>query len=110
MLDPRSLSSQRAEIEESCRRRAAAVDLDGAIAAQERVAALQTSLGELGRRRNEHQASGKGKLSAEEREAHGAQGRHLPVELVRRFKHEVLSGRRVDQNCLGFGECEHVAQ
>jgi seryl-tRNA synthetase len=82
MLDPRSLASRRAEIEESCRRRGAAVDLDAAIAAQERVAALHTSLGELGRRRNEHQASGKQKLSAEEREAHVALGRALKEEVA----------------------------
>jgi seryl-tRNA synthetase len=82
MLDPRSLASRRAEIEESCRRRGATIDLDAAIAAQERVAALVTALGELGRRRNEHQASGKRKLSSEEREAHVALGRGLKEELA----------------------------
>jgi seryl-tRNA synthetase len=82
VLDPRSLASRRAEIEESCRRRGAAVDLSAAIAVHERVAALQTSLGELGRRRNEHQASGKRKLSGEEREAHAAQGRSLKEEVA----------------------------
>jgi seryl-tRNA synthetase len=82
MLDPRSLSSRRADIEESCRRRGAAVDLDAAIAAQERVTALQTRVGELGRQRNEHQASGKRKLSSEEREAHVALGRRLKEEVA----------------------------
>ena len=82
MLDPRSLASRRADIEESCRRRGVAVDLDRAIAAQERVAAVQTRLGELGRRRNEHQASGKRRLSPEEREAHAVLGRALKEELA----------------------------
>jgi len=82
VLDPRTLAGRRAEIEESCRRRGVRVELDGAIAAQERVARLQTALGELGRRRNEHQASGKRKLAAEEREAHAAEGRRLKDELA----------------------------
>jgi seryl-tRNA synthetase len=82
VLDPRSLASRSAEIEESCRRRGSRVDLAAAIAAHERVAALQTSLGEIGRRRNEHQASGKQKLSSEEREAHVARGRGLKEEVA----------------------------
>jgi seryl-tRNA synthetase len=82
VLDPRSLSSRRTEIEESCRRRGARVDLDGAIAAQERVAGLQTALGELNRRRNEHQAAGRRALAPAEREAHAALGRRLKDEVA----------------------------
>ena len=59
MLDPRSLEKRRDEIAEACERRGASVDLDGAIAAQRRVAALQTALGELNRRKNEHQSGGR---------------------------------------------------
>jgi seryl-tRNA synthetase len=82
VLDPRTLSSRRAEIAESCRRRGVTADLDGAAAAQERVAQLQTALGELGRRRNEHQAAGRRKLEAGEREAHAAEGRRLKDEVA----------------------------
>ncbi|NIM01135.1 MAG: serine--tRNA ligase, partial [Gemmatimonadetes bacterium] len=57
-----------------CRKRRFDVDIDGAIAAQERVAKLQTELNELNRQRNEHQAAGKGKLEPDEREAHVAEG------------------------------------
>jgi seryl-tRNA synthetase len=72
VLDPRSLERRRDEIAEACERRGVAVDLDGAIAAQHRVAALQTALGELNRRKNEHQAGGQRKLAPEQREAHAA--------------------------------------
>jgi seryl-tRNA synthetase len=82
MLDPRSLSDRRDEILESCRKRGVRADLDAAIAAQERVAAAQTELGEVGRRRNEHQKAGKRKLSPEEREEHVALGRRLKDELA----------------------------
>jgi seryl-tRNA synthetase len=82
VLDPRSLSARRAEIEESCRRRGVAPDLEAAIAAQERVAALQTALGETNRRRNEHQLEGRRKLPAAEREAHAAAGRRLKDEVA----------------------------
>jgi seryl-tRNA synthetase len=77
MLDPRALAERRDEILESCRRRGARVDVDAAVAAYEQVAALQTSLNEANRRRNEHQESGKRKLPPEEREAHTAEGRRL---------------------------------
>ena len=80
MLDPRSLEKRRDEIAEACRRRGVAVDLDAAIDAQRRVAALQTELGELNRRKNEHQAGGKRKLEPAEREAHAALGRVLKEE------------------------------
>jgi len=82
VLDPRTLSSRRAEIAESCRRRGVTVDLEGAIAAQERLAHLQTALGELNRRRNEHQAAGRRKLDPGEREAHAAEGRRLKDEVA----------------------------
>ena len=77
MLDPRSLAARRDEIVESCRRRRVTADVDGAIRAQERLAAAQTGLGEANRLRNEHQASGKRKLETAEREAHTAEGRRL---------------------------------
>jgi len=80
VLDPRSLEKRRDEIAEACRRRGVAVDLDAAIDAQRRVAALQTELGELNRRKNEHQAGGKRKLEPAEREAHAALGRVLKEE------------------------------
>ena len=82
MLDPRILASRRDEIVESCRRRRVTADVDGAIRAQERLAAAQTELGEANRRRNEHQASGKRKLEGAEREAHVAQGRRLKDEVA----------------------------
>jgi seryl-tRNA synthetase len=84
VLDPRTLSARRAEIEESCRRRGVAPDLEAATAAQERVAALQTALGELGRRRNEHQSEGRGQLSPDERKAHAEAGRRLKEEVAAR--------------------------
>jgi len=107
VLDPRSLSSRRAEIEESCRRRGAAVDLSAAIAAQERVAALQTSLGELGRRRNEHQASGKRKLSSEEREVHQALGRRLKEEVAGLEKELAAAEAELEARLLGIPNLVH---
>jgi seryl-tRNA synthetase len=82
MLDPRVLAERRDEIVEACRRRGARVDVGAAVAAYERVAALQTELNESNRRRNEHQASGKGKLPPEQREAHNAEGRRLKEEVA----------------------------
>ena len=83
MLDPRSLESRRDEILESCRRRGVTADLDGAIAAQRRAAALQTELSEQNRLRNEHQNAGRRKLEPAEREAHVAEGRRLKQESAR---------------------------
>ena len=77
MLDPRILESCRDEIIASCRYRRVDVDLDAAIAAQRRVAEIQTELNGLNQRRNEHQAGGKRKLEAAERDAHVAEGRRL---------------------------------
>jgi seryl-tRNA synthetase len=99
MLDPRSLQERRAEILESCRRRRVAADLEGAIACQEHLAALQTELNEAGRRRNEHQEAGKRKLSPEEREAHTSEGRRLKEE-VARLEHEVEAARRALEAAL----------
>jgi seryl-tRNA synthetase len=82
MLDPRSLAERRDAIAESLRKRGANVDLDAAIAAQERLAALQTALQELNRRRNEHQAAGKRPLPPAERESHAALGRSLKQEIA----------------------------
>ena len=82
MLDPRSLAERREEIVESCRRRGITADVDAAIDAQRRVAAAQTQLGELGHRRNQHQAHGKQKLEPAQREAHTAEGRRLKQELA----------------------------
>ncbi|MCH8082754.1 MAG: hypothetical protein IH885_00800, partial [Myxococcales bacterium] len=47
MLDPRTLESHRDEIITSCKRRRVEVDLDAAIAAQQRVAEAQTGLNGL---------------------------------------------------------------
>lgn len=92
MLDPRTLEERRAEVLESCRRRRTAADVDGAIAQQARLAALQTGLNEAGRRRNEHQQAGRGKLSPEQRAAHAAEGRALKEE-VARLEGEIASVR-----------------
>jgi len=82
MLDPRILEDRRDEIAESCRRRGVAADLGAAIAAQQRVAAAQTELGESNHLRNEHQQGGKRKLGPEEREAHVAEGRRLKEQVA----------------------------
>jgi len=76
MLDPRSLGERRAEVAESCRRRGVRADVDAAVAAYERVAALRTELAEANRLRNEHQKGAK-RAGGEpaEREAHAAEGR-----------------------------------
>jgi len=83
MLDPRTLGTRRDEIAESCRRRGVDVDLDAAVAEQERLAAAQTALQELNRKRNEHQAAGKRPLPVDEREVHTAEGRRLKEEASR---------------------------
>jgi seryl-tRNA synthetase len=80
MLDPRWLAERREEIAESCRKRGVSVDLDAAIGERERVAALQTGLQEVYRRRKEHQAAGRRQLPPDEREAHSAEGRRLKQE------------------------------
>jgi seryl-tRNA synthetase len=77
MLDPRSLAERRDEIVESCRRRGVAADVDGAVRAQQALAAVQTELNLANQRRNEHQAAGQKKLPDAERAAHGARGREL---------------------------------
>ena len=58
------------------------VDLDAAITAQRDTTALTTELNQLNQRRNAHQASGKGKLPPEEREAHVVEGRRLKEEVA----------------------------
>jgi seryl-tRNA synthetase len=88
MLDARSLEGRRDDIAASIRRRGVRADLDGAIALHAQVATKQHELNETNRRRNEHQERGKRKLEAEEREAHGAEGRALK-EAVARVEAEV---------------------
>jgi len=83
MLDPRTLESRRDEIVSSCKARRVDVDIDAAIAAQQRLAAIQTELNGANQRRNEHQVAGKGKLEAAERKAHVAEGRRLKEEVGR---------------------------
>ncbi len=83
MLDPRTLESRRDEILASCKSRRVEVDVDAAVAAQQRVAALQTQLNGANQRRNEHQAGGQRRLEAAEREAHVAEGRRLKEEVGR---------------------------
>jgi seryl-tRNA synthetase len=97
MLDPRTLESRRDEIIASCKSRRVDVDLDAAIAAQRRVAEIQTELNSLNQRRNEHQTGGKRKLEPAEREAHVAEGRRLKGEVASLEKRladerEVLQG------------------
>ena len=77
MLDPRTLADRRDEIAESCRKRHVRADLDGAIAAYERVTAARTELNDANRERNEHAKASKRKMEPEEREAHNAAGRAL---------------------------------
>ena len=81
MLDPRSLAEREEEIRESCRRRGAILDLDAAIEAQRAATAATTELNQANQRRNAHQATGKGKLPPEEREAHVTEGRRLKAEV-----------------------------
>jgi seryl-tRNA synthetase len=83
MLDPRWLAERRDEIEESCQKRGVRADVAAAAAAQKRVAAARTAVGEINRRRREHQDAGKGVLDAEAREAHVAEGRRIKQELGR---------------------------
>ena len=75
------LAERRDEIVESCRRRRVTADVDGAIAAREQVAALQTELQQLNRSRKEHQSAGKMKLADKEREAHVSEGRRIKNEV-----------------------------
>jgi seryl-tRNA synthetase len=96
MLDPRILESRRDEIIASCRYRRVDVDVDAAIAAQQRVAEIQTELNDLNRRRNEHQAGGKRKLETAERDAHAAEGRQLKEE-VTGFEKRLVDAREVLQ-------------
>jgi seryl-tRNA synthetase len=83
MLDPRWLAERRDEIEESCRRRGVQADVAAAAAAQTRVAAARTAVGEINRRRKEHQSAGKRALDAEGRETHVAEGRRIKQGLTR---------------------------
>jgi seryl-tRNA synthetase len=99
MLDHRSLAERRDEIVESCRKRRVEADVDGAVALYETVAALQTELNEVNRRRNEHQAAGKGKLEPAEREAHTAEGRALK-EAVARLEAELGTARASSESAM----------
>jgi seryl-tRNA synthetase len=92
MLDPRILEERRDEIADSCRKRGVPADVDAAIAAQRRLAALQSELNEANRQRNEHQAAGKKKLEPAEREAHTAEGRRLK-EVVAGVEAQLASAR-----------------
>ncbi len=96
MLDPRSLAERREEILESCRRRGVRADVDAAIAAQERVAALQTELNEVNRQRNDHQAGAKRGLAPEKPEAHAAEGRRLKAEVARIEKTLAAAREEID--------------
>ena len=77
MLDPRSLEARRNEIAECIRKRGVTADVDIAIDAQRRVAALTTEVNDANRERNEHQKAGQRKLAPDEREAHNALGRRI---------------------------------
>lgn len=93
MLDPRSIAERRDEIMESCRRRGVSADVDAAAALHGEVASKQTELNEANRRRNEHQQSGKQKMSDEDRAAHTSEGRALK-EAVSRIESD-LSGLKL---------------
>jgi len=80
MLDPKTLAEHRDAAIESCRRRGVEADVDGAIAAHERLSGIQTELGQLNHTRNRHQTTGNEKLDPAEREAHVAEGRRLKRE------------------------------
>ncbi|NRA00568.1 MAG: serine--tRNA ligase [Myxococcales bacterium] len=107
MLDARILSERRDEVVESCRRRGVDVDVDAAIAAQERVAALQTEQNELNRQRNEHQQSGKKKLAPEEREAHVAEGRRLKEEVAKGDEHLAKARSELDAKLIDIPNFVH---
>ncbi len=81
MLDPRSLADRRDEIVLACQRRGTQVDVDGAVRAQQGLAAVQTELNQLNQQRNAHQAAGRRKLSDEERAAHVEGGRTLKAQV-----------------------------
>ncbi len=107
MLDARALESLRDEILASCRRRGVEVDLDAAIAAQRRAAAVQTGLSELNRLRNEHQAAGRRKLEPAEREAHGAEGRRLKQESARLEAELAVAQAALREQLLGIPNLVH---
>jgi seryl-tRNA synthetase len=107
MLDPRSLAEKRDVIEESLRRRGSRADLAGAIAAYERNAAAQTQLNDANRRRNEHQESGKRKLSPEEREAHTAKGRQLKDEVAALEAAAAAARAALDEKLLALPNLVH---
>jgi len=83
------------------------VDVDAAIAAQERVAALQTEQNELNRQRNEHQQSGKKKLAPEEREAHVAEGRRLKEEVAKGDEHLAKARSELDAKLIDIPNFVH---
>ncbi len=107
MLDPRSLAERRDAIAESLRKRGAAGDLDAAIAAQERVAALQTAQNEQNRRRNEHQAAGRRALPPAERESHAALGRRLKEEVAELEARLEEARRELDARLAGLPNLVH---
>ena len=82
MLDPRSLEARRNEIAECIRKRGVTADVDIAIDAQRRVAALTTEVNDANRERNEHQKAGQRKLAPDEREAHNALGRRIKERIA----------------------------
>ena len=82
MLDPRALAEDRERILASCKARGVDVDVDAAIAAQERWAAAMTRLNEANRQRAEHRALGKGGSEAASRGAHVAEGRRIKQEIA----------------------------
>ena len=83
------------------------MDVDAAIAAQERVAALQTEQNELNRQRNEHQQSGKKKLAPEEREAHVAEGRRLKEEVAKGDEHLAKARSELDAKLIDIPNFVH---
>ena len=107
MLDPRTLALRRDEVEESCRKRGVAADVDAAVAAYEKLAAARSALNDQNRARNEHQAAGKQKLSPEEREVHVAQGRSLKEEVARCEQSVAVAQATLDSHLAGIPNLVH---
>jgi len=82
MLDPKALIERRDEIQDSCRKRGIAVDLDAIVDVYREHNALLTRLGETNHQRNEHQKSGKRKMDPEQRQAHTDQGRRFKQQVA----------------------------
>jgi len=113
MLDPRTLAERRDEVAESCRRRGVRADVDAAVAAYQRLAALRTELGEANRLRNEHQKAAakpsgqQARLGPAEREAHAAEGRRLKDAVSQLEEAVSRAERTLEQAAAGLPNFIH---